>query len=63
MSYGIDVKSLPVDSEGRLQKKDHIKFVKTRRSQELFDSEDAFTNAIIVPANSDVLVGRGGAIL
>lgn len=56
MTYGIPTKLLPVDAEGNLRKKEHLKFIKRRQ---IIERNPLKGKVIVVPSNEDVLFGKG----
>jgi len=57
MTYGISPEPLPVTLDGELKRKNHLDWIKMRRWQE--ERSPPGTQIIIVPAQADVLFGRG----
>jgi hypothetical protein len=69
-SFGIPSNALPINSDGVLQKKGHLKWLKLRKAQEEvvrgYCSNDSsggrMVDQIVVPARKDVLFGRGSVL-
>ena len=72
MSYGVPVKAMPINSEGVMSRKDHLKWVRARqnieRQQEqlqrqrnngMYNNMTTPLQDIIIPGRFDVILGRG----
>lgn len=60
-SFGIPLKQLPVNSEGKFRTKEHLAWLRARIIQEQCGRFNR-SNTVIVPGHSDILFGRGKAL-
>jgi hypothetical protein len=62
MSFGIPTADIPIDSEGVVDLKEHLKFLQRRKKQEALIRHGICGNVIVVPSRMDILHGKGPRI-